>query len=165
MKKIFTLVAAVAVLAACNTNNPDTPEEQKKAAFAKAQLFEAVGTNTVPNVEGENKDRPFVIDSVRVEAVIVTDSTLDIRLYGINFSSKMPVTIDMVIPGAHYSRTADLIRISGEGLVPTMGDRPFDRYIITGLTGTITCDSLRLRNNYGQYSDCTFAGHITALTE
>ena len=165
MKKLFYVLAAAMIVTACNQNNPDTPEDQSKAAFAKANYFEALGTNTVPNVEGENKDQPFSMDSVRVEAVIVTDTTLDINLYGINFSSKMPVTIDMVIPGARYIRTAEKITLSGEGIIPTMGGNPFDRYVINALTGTITSDSLVFTNSYGQYAGCTYAGKVTKMEE
>ena len=165
MKKIFFAVAVAATLAACNQNTPDNPAEQNNAAFAKATYFEALGTNTVPNVEGENKDQPFQLDSVRVEAKLVSDTTLDIYLYGINFSSKMPVTIDMVIPEAKYTRTTDKITITGENIAPTMGGNPFERYMITGLSGYISADSLVFTNNYGTYAGCSYAGIITKMEE
>lgn len=161
MKKIFYLLAAAAIVSACNSKDKNEPEDQTKVSFAKAMYFEALGTSTVPNVEGENKDRPFSMDSVRVEAVVVTDSTLNINLYGINFSSRMPVTIDMVIPCARYTRTAERITLYGEGIIPTMGGNPFDRYVINGLSGTLTADSLIFTNSYGQYAGCTYAGKIT----
>jgi hypothetical protein len=162
-KKIFFVLAVAATLAACNQNTPDNPAEQNNAAFAKATYFEALGMNTVPNVEGENKDQPFRLDSVRVEAIVVSDSTLDICLYGINFSSRMPVSIDMVIPGATYTRTIDKITISGENIAPTMGGNPFDKYMITGLSGYVTADSLVFSNNYGTYTGCSYAGKITGM--
>lgn len=165
MKKLFYLLAAAAIVSACNSKDKNEPEDQTKVSFAKAAYFEALGTNTVPNVEGENKDMPFCMDSVRVEAVIVTDSTLDINLYGINFSSKMPVTIDMIIPGAKYTRTAEKIILYGDGIIPTMGGNPFDRYVINALAGSITADSLVFTNSYGQYAGCTYAGKITKMAE
>ena len=165
MKKLFYVLAVAMIVTACNQNTPETPEEQSKTAFVKATYFEALGINTVPNVEGENKDQPFSMDSVRVEAVIMTDTTLDINLYGISFSSKMPVTIDMVIPGAKYSRTAERITLSGEGIIPTMGGNPYDRYVINALAGSITTDSLVFTNSYGQYAGCTYAGKITKIEE
>ncbi len=165
MKKLFYVLAVAMIVTACNSKDKNEPEDQTKVSFAKAAYFEALGTNTVPNVEGENKDMPFCMDSVRVEAVIVTDSTLDINLYGINFSSKMPVTIDMVIPGAKYTRTAEKIILYGEGIIPTMGGNPFDRYVINALAGSITADSLVFTNSYGQYAGCTYAGKITKMAE
>ena len=162
MKKILLFVAVALMIAACNKKDePENPASQ--TSFAKATLFEALGTNTVPNVEGEQHNLPYNLDSVRVEAVIVTDSTLDIRLYGINFSSKMPVTIDMVIPAVSYTRTVEKITISGDSIIPTMGGNPFNRYVIYDLSGTITADSLTFTNTYGTYTGCTYAGKITKM--
>lgn len=165
MKKIFFAVAVAATLAACNQNTPDNPTNQDNAAFAKATYFEALGTNTVPNVEGENKDQPFQLDNVRVEAKLVSDTTLNIYLYGINFSSKMPVTIDMVISEAKYTRTTSKITIVGKDIAPTMGGNPFDKYRIAALNGFITADSLVFTNNYGTYTGCSYAGKITKMEE
>lgn len=162
-KKIILVLAVAACLAACNHNTPDDPAEQAKEVFAKATYFEALGTNSVPNVEGANKDLPFIMDSVRAEAKIVSDTTLNLYLYGITFSSKMPVTIDMVIPDAKYTRTATKITISGENIAPTMGGNPVARYMITGLNGFITADSLCFSNNYGTYQNCTYAGKVTKM--
>ena len=162
MKKILFFVAVALLIAACNKKDePENPASQ--TSFAKATLFEALGTNTVPNVEGEQHHLPYTLDSVRVEAVIVTDSTLDIKLYGINFSSKMPVTIDMVIPAVSYTRTVEKITISGDSIIPTMGGNPFNRYVIYDLSGTITADSLTFTNTYGTYTGCTYAGKITKM--
>ena len=162
MKKILLFVAVALLIAACNKKDePENPASQ--TSFAKATLFEALGTNTVPNVEGEQHHLPYTLDSVRVEAVIVTDSTLDIKLYGINFSSKMPVTIDMVIPAVSYTRTVEKITISGDSIIPTMGGNPFNRYVIYDLSGTITADSLTFTNTYGTYTGCTYAGKITKM--
>ena len=162
MKKILLFVAAALMIAACNKKDePENPSSQ--TSFAKATLFEALGTNTVPNVEGEQHNLPYSLDSVRVEAVIVTDSTLDIKLYGINFSSKMPVTIDMVIPAVSYTRTVEKITISGDSIIPTMGGNPFNRYVIYDLSGTITSDSITFTNTYGTYTGCTYAGKITKM--
>ena len=162
MKKILLFVAVALMIAACNKKDePENPASQ--TSFAKATLFEALGTNTVPNVEGEQHNLPYSLDSVRVEAVIVTDSTLDIKLYGINFSSKMPVTIDMVIPAVSYTRTVEKITLSGDSIIPTMGGNPFNRYVIYDLSGTITADSITFTNTYGTYTGCTYAGKITKM--
>ena len=166
MKKILFIAAVAAALVACKKDEP-VPSGQT-VDFAKAVYFEALGTNTVPNVEGENKDQAFTLDSVRAEAVIVSDSTLDIYLYQINFTSKMPVSIDMTIPGASYTRTAERITITGADIDILMGTRA-SGYSITALEGYLTADSLVIRNDYtsirGTYPDCTYAGKITQIKE
>ena len=164
MKKLVFLLATMLVLTACDENKPETAEEQASVTFAKATYFEASGTNTVPNVEGENKDQPFSMDNVRAEVVLQTDNTLNINLYGIKFASKMPA-IDMVIPGVQYTRTADKITLSGDNIIPTMGNNPVERYVVTNLTGTITADLLTITNNYATYENCTYRGEITKMEE
>ena len=165
MKKLFYLLAAAAIVSACNSKDKNEPEVQTQVSFTKATCIEALGTNTVPNVEGEQKDQPFILDNVRVEAVILTDNTLDINLYGITFSSKMQRAIDMVIPGAKYTRTAEKITLYGENIIPTMGGNPFGLYVVNALSGTITVNSLVFTNSYGQYAGCTYAGKITKIEE
>lgn len=161
MKKIVLFLAAALVIAACNKK--DEPENPATVSFDKATYFEASGTNTVPNVEGESRNLPYIKTGVRAEAIIRTDSTLDLILYGISFSSKMPLTIDMTIPGASYTRSAGIIHISGDSIAPMMGERRFDNYMVTALKGTITADSLIFSNNYGTYQDCSYAGKVTKM--
>lgn len=164
MKKIFFILAAATMLAACNKNEPENPI-QESIPFNQATLFEALGINIVPNVEGVNLDQPFVMDSIRSEVVIANDTTLDIYLYKIAFASRMAqrTTINMVIPGVHYSRTNQLLTLSGEDIIPTMGGNPFNQYIVTHLSGTITADSLKFTNSYGSYTGCSYAGKITKM--
>lgn len=157
MKKILFLMAAVSMLAACNQNKPETPEEQEQTAFRNAHFFEVIGTNMVPSEE-------YTQDSVHALAY-VEDSAVTIEIYGVGFSSRMPLTIDMVIEDIDYSRTAEMITLSGDSIVPLMGDRPFDRYIITNLRGYISADSLVITNNYGSYQNCRFAGKVIKMLE
>ena len=73
--------------------------------------------------------------------------------------------IDMVIPGVQYTRTADKIILSGDNIIPTMGNKPVERYEVTNLTGTITADLLTITNNYATYENCTYHGEITKMEE
>ncbi len=171
MKKIFFILAAAAALVACNQNKPDSPEEQQKAAFVKAMYFEALGTNTVPNVEGDKKNLPFVMDSVKSDVLIKTDTTLDINLYQISFASAMAkyVKINMTLPGLKYTRTADKITFTGENIDILQGDKS-SGYISTKVTGYITSDSLVLTNDYnnpkrGSYPGCSYAGKVIDMQE
>ena len=157
MKKFFFILAAATALVACNQNKPVTPEEQKKADFAKAHYFEVLGTNTVPS---EN----YTQDSVVAYAYVQDDEVI-IDLYGVGFSARMPLTIDMTIENINYTRTAERITLSGDNIVPMMGEKPFDRYLITGLNGYITPDSLVINNAYGSFVGCKYAGKITKMEE
>ena len=171
MKKFFFILATATLFVACNQNKPADPEEQQKATFAKAMYFETLGTNTVPNVEGDNKDLPFVMDSVRAEVVIVSDTTLDLYLYKIAFASAMAqrALINMTLPALKYTRTVDKITFSGENIDVLMGVKS-SGYISTKVTGYITADSLVVANDYsspkrGSYPGCSYAGKVIDMQE
>lgn len=158
MKKIFFILAAATALVACNQNQPATPEDETKADFAKAHFFEVLGINTVPSEE-------YTQDSVKAYVYVQENDVVSIELYGIGFSSRMPLTIDMSIPNIGYTRSSERITLSGDSIVPMMGDKPFERYLITNLNGYITKDSLVIVNNYGSFENCKYAGKITKMLE
>lgn len=164
MKKVLFFIAAVGVMAACSPKNE--PEQNSlKVTFDKATYFETLGTNTVPNVEGVNKDSAFIMDSVRADVVINNDTSLTINLYKIAFASAMAqrATIDMSIPGVKYTRSDASITLSGENITPMMGNREFPNYVITGLKGSITETEINFENNYGSYAGCTYVGKVTKM--
>jgi hypothetical protein len=158
MKKILSLLAMVAVLAACNDQNkPQNPEEQKQAEFAKARYFQVTGTNQVPS---EN----YTQDNVTAY-VVIGDEYAVISLAGVGFSSRMPVTVDMDIDSVSYTRSADRITLSAQNVMPKMKGAPVSRYLINQLSGYITPDSLVFTNNYGSYQNCVFAGKVVLMAE
>jgi len=115
----------------------DEPEVKEKD-----NAYEAFGLLTIPS-------SGFTKDNVRTEVVLVSDRLLDIYMFDVKFATLMPLTIDMVISGVEYTKAADEIRFSGDGIVPTAGNKPYDKYIVTELVGRITADSICLSNNYG----------------
>lgn len=157
MKKFFYLAVAVTMLAACNQNNPDSPGEQKKTEFAKAKYFEVVGTSYVPSGD-------YTQENARAFARITENNKVVIEFDSITFATRMPY-ISMTIEDINYSRSGEQITLSGDSIIPLMGSRPFDRYMITGLKGYITADSLVFTNNYGSYENCKFAGKVVKMEE
>ena len=55
--------------------------------------------------------------------------------------------------------TAGEIRFYGDSIVPTAGDKPYEKYIVTDLKGYISADSLCLSNKYGD-TPCVYAGKL-----
>ena len=143
MKKNLFLACTELLMAACNTNSPDNKEEEQQTDFTTATVFEAIGEMNVPGEE------PFVKENIRAEVVLAENGKAEIRLYEVSFSPRMPVTIDMVIPGVTYNRTAKEITLSGDRIIPTAGGNAYERYIVTQLQGRLTSDSLIINNNYG----------------
>ena len=80
-------------------------------------------------------------------------------MYDVKFATMMPVTIDMLISGVPYSKQGQTIRFYGDSIVPTAGNKPYEKYIITDLEGYVTDDSLCLSNNYGD-TPSTYRGAL-----
>ena len=133
----LSVIFAFAVLFSSCHIASEEPEVKEKD-----NTYEAYGLLTIPS-------SGFTKEDVRTEVVLVSDNLLDIYMFDVKFATLMPVTIDMVISGVAYTRTADEIHFSGDGIVPTAGNKPYDKYIVTDLVGRITADSICLSNNYG----------------
>lgn len=133
----LSVIFAFAVLFSSCHIASEEPEVKEKD-----NTYEAYGLLTIPS-------SGFTKEDVRTEVVLVSDNLLDIYMFDVKFATLMPVTIDMVISGVEYTRTADEIHFSGDGIVPTAGNKPYDKYIVTDLVGRITADSICLSNNYG----------------
>ena len=140
MKKIFLSTLTFLTLSFCFTACHITSEEPEVKESEKP--YEAYGLLTIPS-------SGFTKENVRTQIVLVDDKQLDIYMYDVKFAAMMPVTIDMVISGVGYSQTANEIRFYGDSIVPTAGNKSYDKYIVTDLQGYISADSLCLFNNYG----------------
>lgn len=134
-------LAAVTVLtlflSSCHISSPEPP------ATDENNKYTAYGVLTIPS-------SGFTKENVRTEIVLTKENTLDIYMYDVKFATMMPVTIDMVISGVGYNKTAKEIRFYGDSIVPTAGNKPYDKYIVTDLEGVITADSMFISNKYGE---------------
>lgn len=146
MKKIFTFILLTGMLTACHigSEEPETQENEKS--------YVAYGLLTIPS-------SGFTKEDVRTQIVLVDDDKLDIYMYDVKFAALMPVTIDMVISGVSYTKNAREIRFYGDSIIPTAGNKPYEKYIVTDLQGTISADSLCLSNNYGD-TPSVYAGKL-----
>lgn len=138
------LIAVALLLSACHiaSEEPEVKEQD--------DAYEAYGLLTIPS-------SGFTKENVRTKVVLVNDKQLDIYMFDVKFATLMPVTIDMVISGVDYIKTEDEILFSGDGIVPTAGNKPYDKYIVTELAGRISADSLCMTNLYGE-TPAVYAG-------
>jgi hypothetical protein len=80
-------------------------------------------------------------------------TSADIEMLKVKFAAAMPLTIDMMIPGAKLTQTNPGYAISGENIVPTyMKGTPYPERTITGLTGRATDQTLSFEMMCGTYS-------------
>lgn len=136
MKQILAIITFAGMLTACNINTPEPiiPDETK--------AYEAYGTLFIPS-------SGFTKEQVRTKVVLTDDELLDIYMFEVKFATLMPVTIDMVISGVPYVQNGKQIRFYGDSIVPYAGNKPYEKYVVTDLVGSITADSLFISNNYG----------------
>lgn len=146
MKKILTLIALVSVLSACHITSKEPEVKDQETAY------EAYGVLTIPS-------SGFTKENLRTKVILVDDELLDIYMFEVKFATMMPVTIDMVISNVSYTKTGSMIEFYGDSIVPTAGDKPYEKYIVTDLKGSISADSLCLTNNYGE-TPSVYAGKL-----
>jgi len=136
MKKILTLLLLAGIITSCHITSQEEPVNDNTEAY------EAYGLLYIPS-------SGFTKEDVHTKIILKDNETLDIYMYEVKFATLMPVTIDMVISGVTYTKHGEDIQFYGDSIVPTAGNKPYDKYIVTDLTGRITADSLCLSNNYG----------------
>ena len=146
MKKILTLIALVSVLSACHITSKEPEIKDQDTAY------EAYGVLTIPS-------SGFTKENLRTKVILVDDELLDIYMFEVKFATMMPVTIDMVISNVSYTKTGSMIEFYGDSIVPTAGNKPYEKYIVTDLKGSISADSLCLSNNYGE-TPSIYAGKL-----
>ena len=136
MKKIFTFIVLAGLFAACSINSPE-PE-----LTDDTDAYEALGTLLIPS-------SGFTKENLRTKVVLVDQEKLDIYMFDVKFAALMPVTIDMVISGVSYVQNGSFITFYGDSIVPYAGNKPYEKYVVTELEGSITADSMFISNNYG----------------
>ena len=135
MKKIFTFIVLAGLFASCSINSPE-PE-----ITDETEAYEALGTLLIPS-------SGFTKENLLTKVVLVDQEKLDIYMFDVKFAALMP-TIDMVISDVSYVKNGSLITFYGDSIVPYAGNKPYEKYVVTELEGSITADSMFISNNYG----------------
>lgn len=128
MKKTFLMaVTAMTVMFTACTK----AEEEKQPEIEKTEF---VGTLVVKSSAGDVTN-----DSTKV--IIEPDekgAAIDILLYGVKFSPRMPMTIDVTIPSVPARIDSEgRTTFSGTDIVPTAMGGPYAQYTVTELEGSI----------------------------
>ena len=135
IKAFFAVIISFS-LTACGSKEPEEifPEP----------TGELTGSFSIVNSDGTT----FTMDAIRA-GYEITGSSVDITLYSVSFSPRMPMTLDMTIPGVICTKSSSAYSLSGDNIVPTALGRPFENYMVTGLTGTLTDTGLALKMQIG----------------
>lgn len=151
MKKLFILMAAMFMVAACGKGGNDGPTDDDGDVIGGGllKINAYVGTVEVTQEDGtvfkrENVRSRFDFDSAA--------GTMSMTLYEVSFAPNMPVTIDMVADGLLFGRKDDKVQILGDGIVPSLASGTlFPMYTITGFNGTITSSDVEFSAKFGTF--------------
>jgi len=145
MRKMKIVLLAALVVAAFVSCEKD--EDQKEA------VVEVVSETYVGSLSvNQNDGTFFTLDSVSVEVNPTDgDSTLNMIMRGVKFSSRMPVSLDMTVNGIAYTSTTTNVSLSGNNIIPIAMGGEFPDYTITNYVGTITDGVLSFSMVCGKY--------------
>ena len=141
-KYLLLTFAAAALLFGCTKPASETPLPEEAAYHGKLSVIEIGDTL----YEQENVKVSYDLD----------DRTVDISLYDVSFSSKMPVKLAVVVlEDIPFTKQGNRISLRIADLIPMMevrGERvPYERYRCTDLTGEITPEKMVLYMKLGGY--------------
>ena len=139
-KNLFLMLAIAAVLVSCDKTNEENPESTKTL-----KSTDYSGTLTVNASSGT-----FDTDDVKVSftATEKADSA-SITLYQVKFSPRMPLTIDVTVPGITVKQTEKGAILTCDSIVPFAMGGEFPNYTVTEFEGEIIDDEITFSLNFG----------------
>jgi len=144
--KINKFFSVLALGALCATACEKTPVQELPSEAGFVGSLDVIEIN----------DELFHMDEVRSSYELLEDGTLNISLYEVNFSSRMPYALSVVIlPDIPYTRKGNTLTLAGTDIIPLMEMRgelvPYERYLCTDLSGTVNPEKLVLSMKLGGF--------------
>ena len=150
LTSLWLLTAALicTLVSACSKDDPGTepPGDVTDGAY--------VGTLKV----NQNDGTFYTQENVSIE-VTLGETSLDIKMIQVSFSERMPIKLDMTIPGIATAETQSGFSLSGNDIIPLAMGGQFEQYIITDMTGSITSETVSFDLMCGPYP-LTFSGAV-----
>ena len=139
-KSIFFMFALAAILVSC-----DKTEKQDEEPVKVLESTDYSGTLTVDASSGT-----FTTDSSKVSftATEKADSA-SITLFQVKFTPRMPVTLDVTVPGIVVTKTEKGAVLTCGRVVPLAMGGEFPNYTVTEFEGEIVDDELTFSLNFG----------------
>lgn len=141
MKKTFFLMLALAaVIVSCDKN--ENEDDDVKTVIASTDYS---GTLTVDASDGKFDNENIKVSYSTTERA----DSVSITLYQVRFSPRMPLTIDVTVPGIIARKTERGATLSCPSVVPLALGGEYPKYTVTGLAGEIAGDELTFSLNFG----------------
>ncbi|MEG1611738.1 MAG: hypothetical protein RRZ83_03240 [Alistipes sp.] len=134
MKKLFLLLT---LLSAFTFSSCDLEDDPIYISFDYTGVMSVIPLNGGTNYTYEN---------VRFSLVEQSNHTFTLWMYNTHFVPQMP-PLTMAIPDISYANSAVMTSLLGNNIVPFVGGTPYDRYLITELSGTIANSGLNIAFN------------------
>lgn len=150
MKKIFSLFFVLLMLGACGKQTeprPNSVEPEAKSMEPIAENAASYKGSVFVIYEGTEYETKDIKVTFRKD----NESTATISMYKVKFVPKMPVTVDLDLPGVNYQTKENSYVITDNNIIPTMKGDPVEKYIATNIEGTANKDALSFSLYFGEY--------------
>ena len=139
-KSILFMFALAAILVSC-----DKSEKEDEKSVTVLESTDYSGTLTVNASSGA-----FDTDSVKVSfnTTVKADSA-SITLFQVKFSPRMPVSLDVTVPGITVIPTEKGAILICDSIVPLAMGGEYPNYTVTGFEGEIADNELTFSLNFG----------------
>lgn len=139
-KSILFMFALTAILVSC-----DKSEKENEEPVTVLESTDYTGTLTVNASSGS-----FDTDSVKVSFNVTEKAdSASITLFQVKFSPRMPVSLDVTIPGITVTPTKKGAILTCDSIVPLAMGGEFPNYTVKGFEGEIIDDELTFSLNFG----------------
>lgn len=139
-KSILFMFALTAILVSC-----DKSEKENEESVTVLESTDYTGTLTVNASSGA-----FDTDSVKVSFNVTEKAdSASITLFQVKFSPRMPVSLDVTVPGITVTPTEKGAILICDSIVPLAMGGEFPNYTVKGFEGEIIDDELTFSLNFG----------------
>ena len=139
-KSIFFMFALTAILVSCDKSEIDNEEP-----VTVLESTDYTGTLTVNASSGA-----FDTNSVKVSFNVTEKAdSASITLFQVKFSPRMPVSLDVTVPGITVTPTKKGAILICDSIVPLAMGGEFPNYTVKGFEGEIIDDELTFSLNFG----------------
>ena len=139
-KSILIMFALTAILVSC-----DKSEKENEEQVTVLKSTDYSGTLTVNASTGA-----FDTDSVKVSYIATEKAdSASIILYQVKFSPRMPLSLDVTVPGLVVRKTEKGAVLNCDSVVPLALGGEYPNYTVKGFEGEIIDDELTFSLNFG----------------
>lgn len=139
-KTVFLMLALAAILAGCEKS-----EKEDEVVKNTPETTDYSGTLTVDASSGT-----FDTENIRVSFTSTEKAdSASITLYQVKFSPRMPLTLDVTVPGIKVAKTEKGAILTCQRVVPLAMGGEYPSYTVTGFEGEIVDDELTFSLNFG----------------